>query len=71
LQQAGRELLLAQASDWPFMISREIATPYARERFDGHRRALTMALAAGAQADVAGLRNLAMHAERACLLDPS
>ncbi len=68
---AVRELLALQASDWPFMISREIATPYARERFDGHRRALTMALAAGAQADVAGLRNLAMHAERACLLDPS
>ncbi len=68
---AVRELLALQASDWPFMLSREIAAPYARERFEGHRLALTRALAEGEHADVAGLRNLAMHAERACLLDPS
>ena len=68
---AVRELLALQASDWPFMVSREIAAPYARERFAGHREALARALAAGADADTAGLRNLAAHAERACLLDPS
>jgi 1,4-alpha-glucan branching enzyme len=64
---AVRELLALQASDWPFMI----AAPYARERFAGHREALARALLAGADADTAGLRNLAVHAERACLLDPS
>jgi 1,4-alpha-glucan branching enzyme len=68
---AVRELLALQASDWPFMVSREIAAPYAHERFDAHRQALARALAAGEHADVAGLRNLAAHAERAGLLDPS
>ena len=67
---AVRELLALQASDWPFMVSRDIAVPYARERFDGHRRALTRALEMGAQADVAGLRNLAADADPACLLVP-
>ncbi len=68
---AVRELLALQASDWPFMVSREIAAPYAHERFDAHSRALARALAAGEQADAAGLRNLAADAERACLLEPS
>jgi 1,4-alpha-glucan branching enzyme len=68
---AVRELLALQASDWPFMVSREIAAPYARERFEGHRQALARALAGGEEADVAGLRNLAVHADRTCLLDPS
>jgi 1,4-alpha-glucan branching enzyme len=70
-EAAVRELLALQASDWPFMVSRDIAAPYARERFDAHRRALGRALADGEQADVQGLRNLAVHAERASLLDPS
>jgi 1,4-alpha-glucan branching enzyme len=68
---AVRELLALQASDWPFMVSREIAAPYAHERFDAHRRALARALAAGAQADVAGLRGLAVDADRSRLLAPS
>jgi 1,4-alpha-glucan branching enzyme len=67
---AVRELLALQASDWPFMVSREVAVPYARERFDGHRQALAQALAAGESADVAGLRNLAVDAEHASLLVP-
>lgn len=67
---AVRELLALQASDWPFMVSREIAAPYARERFDGHRHALARALAGGEDADAADLRNLAAHADRACLLVP-
>ena len=66
-----RELMALQASDWPFMVSRQIAVPYAHERFDGHLQALTRELAAGADADAGGLRNLAVHADRACLLDPS
>jgi 1,4-alpha-glucan branching enzyme len=67
---ALRELLALQASDWPFMISRGIAVPYARERFEGHRQALARALALGADEDQAGLRNLAVHADRAALLAP-
>ncbi len=68
---AVRELLALQASDWPFMVSREIAVPYAWERFDGHRQALAKALAHGAQADARALRNLAADTDRAVLLDPS
>jgi len=68
---AVRELLALQASDWPFMVSREIALPYALERFEGHRQALALALAAGEHAELAGVRNLAVDADRACLLDPS
>jgi 1,4-alpha-glucan branching enzyme len=70
-EAAVRELLALQASDWPFMLSREIAVPYAHERFDGHRQALARALDGGEHADVAALRNLAAYADRACLLDPS
>ena len=54
-----RELLALQASDWPFMVSREIAAPYAHERFEGHRQALARALAAGEHAD-----------RRACAISP-
>jgi 1,4-alpha-glucan branching enzyme len=65
---AVRELLALQASDWTFMSSREIAVPYAHERFEGHRQALTNALERGAQADPASLRNLAIDADRTSLL---
>jgi 1,4-alpha-glucan branching enzyme len=73
---AVRELMALQASDWPFMVSRELAAPYARDRFEGHHRALARALAsqapqargarAGENAD--GLRNLAVHAQPAYAL---
>lgn len=36
LNQAARELLLAQSSDWPFLISQQTAVPYAIRRFRGH-----------------------------------
>ncbi|HYM55396.1 MAG TPA: 1,4-alpha-glucan branching protein domain-containing protein [Solirubrobacteraceae bacterium] len=67
---ATRELMALQASDWPFMVSRDIAAPYARERFEGHRQALMRVLDAGAEADAAALRNLAIDADRASLLAP-
>jgi 1,4-alpha-glucan branching enzyme len=67
---AVRELLALQASDWPFMVSRGVAAPYARERFEGHRQALVRALADGRSAGVGGLRNIAPHAEPASLLVP-
>jgi predicted glycosyl hydrolase (DUF1957 family) len=31
-----RELQLLQSSDWTFMVARDTAAQYARERFDGH-----------------------------------
>jgi 1,4-alpha-glucan branching enzyme len=67
---AARELLALQASDWPFMISREQAAPYARERFEGHRRQLARALRDGADSDPGALRNLAVDADRSSLLAP-
>jgi 1,4-alpha-glucan branching enzyme len=36
LNQAGRELLLAQSSDWAFMISRQASASYAVKRFRDH-----------------------------------
>lgn len=36
LAQAGRELLLAQSSDWQFIISSETAGDYATKRFNEH-----------------------------------
>jgi 1,4-alpha-glucan branching enzyme len=68
-ERAVRELLALQASDWPFMVSREIAVPYARERFDGHRAALEATLRAGAGAEPeTAIRNLAVDAEPSALL---
>jgi len=67
---AVRELLALQASDWSFMISRGLAVPYARERFEGHCMALAQALRDGSQANVEGLRELAIHADPAFLLAP-
>jgi 1,4-alpha-glucan branching enzyme len=67
---AVRELLALQASDWAFMVSRDITAPYAHERFAGHRQALSRALAAGPFAADAGPRNLAVYAEHAALLTP-
>ena len=36
LAQLGRELLLAQASDWPFILKHETAVGYARRRAREH-----------------------------------
>jgi predicted glycosyl hydrolase (DUF1957 family) len=63
-------LLALQASDWAFMVARGLAVPYARERFDGHRRGVERALVAGLGADTGALRNLAVHADCASLLMP-
>jgi len=67
---AVRELLALQASDWAFMISRGLAVPYARERFDGHRTAVAAALREGSEASVEGLRALAVGADMSALLAP-
>lgn len=65
-----RELLALQASDWPFMVSRGLAVPYARERFEGHRARLARALEAGPGADAGGLRGLARSVGESALLAP-
>jgi 1,4-alpha-glucan branching enzyme len=65
---ALRELLALQSSDWAFMVSRELAGPYARERFEGHRIGLERALSAGLEANDTKLRNIAQHAAPASLL---
>ncbi len=67
---AIRELMALQASDWPFMITRGSAVPYAHERIGGHRAALLAALAAGASAGTGALRNLAVDAEPGAFLEP-
>jgi 1,4-alpha-glucan branching enzyme len=36
LNQAGRELLLLQSSDWPFLVTTLQAKEYAVERFQEH-----------------------------------
>jgi 1,4-alpha-glucan branching enzyme len=70
---ALRELLALQASDWPFMVSRGLAVPYARQRFEGHREALARALDGGSDGDGRGasngVRNLAPFADGGRLLD--
>jgi len=43
---ALRELQLLQSSDWAFQVTRELAGPYPRERFEGHLARLQAALAA-------------------------
>jgi 1,4-alpha-glucan branching enzyme len=55
-ERAVRELLAAQASDWAFLLTRELAGEYPVERVDGHLRELGRALAGDAPP---ALRNLA------------
>jgi len=67
--RAVRELLALQSSDWAFLVARDLAEPYGRERSAGHRARLDAALAApGTLAP--GLHNLAPDASPATLLEP-
>jgi 1,4-alpha-glucan branching enzyme len=73
LERAARELLALQASDWPFQVTRELASDYPLERVAGHRAAHDAAL--GALADSAAvpepsLRNLAPDLALASLAGP-
>ena len=55
-EQAGRELILLEASDWPFLVTTRQAKEYAEERFLRHLRdyeALAGAALAGASDDAA------------------
>jgi 1,4-alpha-glucan branching enzyme len=57
LERAGRELLLLQASDWPFVIHSQGAVDYGIQRFGGHATRfdrmtlIAEKLAAGGQVD--------------------
>ena len=67
--RAVRELLALQSSDWAFLVSRDLAEPYGRERAAGHRAALAEALARPGRLDPR-VRNLAPHASPAALREP-
>ncbi len=67
--RALRELLALQSSDWAFMVTRELAGPYPRERFEGHAGALDEALRLGSEAEPA-LRNLAPSLSASALPEP-
>jgi 1,4-alpha-glucan branching enzyme len=67
--RALRELLALQASDWAFLVSRDIAAEYGRRRVGAHRAALDAALAApGTLAPQ--VRHLAPDVSTAALLEP-
>jgi 1,4-alpha-glucan branching enzyme len=63
LARAARELLALQSSDWAFLITRDLASNYARDRARAHRRSLDAALRALEDSPPAApspsLRNLA------------
>jgi len=73
LERAARELLAMQASDWAFMVTRELAGDYPVERMSLHGGALDGALAALTDSAVApepALRGLAPHLDLAPLTTP-
>ena len=73
LERAARELLAMQASDWSFMVTRDLAADYPAERMSLHGAALDAALAAltdSAPAPEPSLRCLAPHLDLAPLTTP-
>ena len=73
LERAARELLAMQASDWSFMVTRDLAADYPVERLRAHAAALDAALAAltdSATAPDPSLRGLAPHLDLSPLTTP-
>jgi 1,4-alpha-glucan branching enzyme len=73
LERAARELLAMQASDWSFMVTRDLAADYPAERLRAHGAALDAALAAltdSATAPDPSLRGLAPHLDLSPLTTP-
>ncbi len=66
LEQAARELLLAQSSDWQFIISTGAAGDYATKRFNGHCDALErlLPILESGAGDLEGARAIAAAYER-------
>ncbi len=74
LAQAARELLLAQSSDWQFIISTGAAADYAEKRFKEHcddAEKLSAALGPGREADLESARGLAEELYRRDQLFPN
>ena len=67
-ERAVRELLALQSSDWAFLVTRDTAGAYPRERFDAHLAQLRAAL--GDPGAEPALRNLAPHLASGALLEP-
>lgn len=55
LDQLARNVLLATASDWAFMVTHDTAAAYARDRYAGHRDAARSLLSAVGRADGSAL----------------
>ncbi len=73
LARAARELLALQASDWAFMVTRELAADYPHERVRGHAAGLDAALHAlkdSRSAPRPDLRELAPDLDIASLTTP-
>ena len=73
LERAARELLALQASDWAFMVTRDLAADYPAERVRAHADGLDAALAAlpdSSTAPDARLRGLAPHLDLSPLTTP-
>jgi 1,4-alpha-glucan branching enzyme len=72
LERAARELLALQASDWAFMVTRELAGGYPQQRVGEHAARLDLALAELSSAAVPepALRNLAPDLDLASLTTP-
>ena len=73
LERAARELLAMQASDWAFMVTRDLAADYPSERMRLHGAALDAALAAltdSAAAPDPSVRGLAPHLDLSPLTTP-
>jgi 1,4-alpha-glucan branching enzyme len=73
LERAARELLAMQASDWAFMVTRDLAADYPAERMRLHGAALDAALAAltdSAAAPDPSVRGLAPHLDLSPLTTP-
>jgi 1,4-alpha-glucan branching enzyme len=67
-ERAVRELLALQSSDWAFLVTRDTAGAYSRERFDAYLAQLRAAL--GDPGAEPALRNLAPHLASGALLEP-
>jgi 1,4-alpha-glucan branching enzyme len=73
LERAARELLALQASDWAFLVTRDLAGDYPQRRVEAHLAEHEAALAALGEAEVsssAALRNLAPDLDLASLTTP-
>jgi predicted glycosyl hydrolase (DUF1957 family) len=73
LERAARELLAMQASDWSFMVTRDLAADYPAKRMRLHAGSLDAALAAltdSAAAQDPSLRGLAPDLDLSPLTTP-